>query len=268
MPIYCILIFFIIFTPFSLFSVNIIDDTQILKVTRDQSLILLQNQQLKSIQTLIEKSSNKKPSISYDPLSKNLFNISPIQKSTVIISSLYQCNQCQEIHIQYSTGFFIDHQGTVLTCYHNLWDPKHQGITITNDQLQVFPITELIFFNQELDITILKSTCASSVPLNFDSNFQIGDTIYVLSHPKKHFYYLSQGMINRVYKKSIVSKIHFSAEIARGSSGAALLNQYGKCIGIVQTTESLYYNSPNNFQMSLRGALPIYEVFSNSNESE
>ena len=89
----------------------------------------------------------------------------------------------------------------------------------------------------------------------------IGDPVYLVSHPKGYFYHFSSGMITDKFQESKMgirlSLMGISADYAAGSSGAAIIDQFGNVIGTVCYTKTfLYADEPGKTQMVLKATIP------------
>lgn len=67
---------------------------------------------------------------------------------------------------------------------------------------------------------------------DFDQ-FEVGDRIYVLGHPERLFFTMSDGMISRVADKNT---IQITAPISPGSSGGPVLDERGNLLGLFSST--------------------------------
>ena len=135
-------------------------------------------------------------------------------------------------------------------------------------QGRVFPVKEVLASSQRNDIAIDRLDLPkgeSLAPLPLQSDQPVGSSIAVISHPDRHFYALSLGIISRYHhlqrkpnEKAAIMAI--TADYARGSSGAPVLNDRGAVVGIVASTNSVYYKNENgkqeNLQMVFKQCVP------------
>ena len=61
----------------------------------------------------------------------------------------------------------------------------------------------------------------------------VGDRVYVLGHPERLFFSMSDGMISRIADRST---IQITAPISPGSSGGPVLDERGNLVGLVSST--------------------------------
>jgi len=126
------------------------------------------------------------------------------------------------------SGFFINESGVAVTNYHVL-GASARGYVILADN-RAYQIVEVLKANQELDYAIFRVGISDKVPFLPISrkDVVIGEKAYAIGSP--------QG-VNNTFSQGIVSQkrghlIQISVPIDHGSSGGALLNEYGEVIGI------------------------------------
>ena len=96
----------------------------------------------------------------------------------------------------------------------------------------------------------------------------VGDPVWVISHPASTFYYLSHGIVGRRFVQSRrgreIELLDITADYARGSSGAPVLDATGAVVGVVRSTRSIYYEEDDgqqkNLQMVFKHCVPARAV--------
>ena len=86
----------------------------------------------------------------------------------------------------------------------------------------------------------------------------------VISHPDEHFFTFSEGIIARYVSVLLeknggeVTMMAVTADFGAGSSGAPVFNERGGVIGMVNNTQSLYYDAKRgkDLQMVFKQCLP------------
>ncbi len=149
------------------------------------------------------------------------------------------------------SGFFINESGVAVTNYHVL-GASARGYVILADN-RAYQIVEVLKANQELDYAIFRVGISDRVPFLLISrkDVVIGEKAYAIGSP--------QG-VNNTFSQGIVSQkrghlIQISVPIDHGSSGGALLNEYGEVIGI--TAASVEDNNADlNFAIDIH-MLPL-----------
>src|SRR5204863_9077851 len=93
--------------------------------------------------------------------------------------------------------------------------------------------------------------------------------VFVMSHPDDRFYLLSTGYVARhtVWRTAGGDEafMTITADFAKGSSGCPVLDERGTVIGIVNNTESIYYDDDGrkkqtDLQMVVKNATPSWAV--------
>lgn len=126
------------------------------------------------------------------------------------------------------SGFFINESGVAVTNYHVL-GASARGYVILADN-RAYQIVEVLKANQELDYAIFRVGISDKVPFLPISrkDVVIGEKAYAIGSPQGVNNTFSQGIVSQIRKHLI----QISVPIDHGSSGGALLNEYGEVIGI------------------------------------
>jgi hypothetical protein len=73
----------------------------------------------------------------------------------------------------------------------------------------------------------------------------VGSPVTVISHPEYHFYTLTAGIIARYDQHSHGRETRFrmdiTADFAKGSSGAPILDEHGNAVGMVVSTQPVFH---------------------------
>lgn len=158
------------------------------------------------------------------------------------------------------SGFFLSANGVAVTNYHVI--EKTSGAIITTTSGDRFEVTDIIAFDETLDVAIirvsktsLKGKAVSGFPnvQTADSdNIKAGQTVYALGSPQGFQNTISNGIISNPHQ-TIQSGtfIQITAPISPGSSGGALVNEYGEVLGITSVIWVEEYSQNINF------AIPI-----------
>ena len=97
----------------------------------------------------------------------------------------------------------------------------------------------------------------------------VGSDIWVISHPDRRLYMMTKGMVSRY--NMLIDKFQnpkrrmtITADYAKGSSGAPVFNRKGQVVGVVSSTNSVYYNTANgkkeNLQMVVKNCIPVASI--------
>lgn len=130
------------------------------------------------------------------------------------------------------TGFFIDDQGTVITNFHVIEDCFEAQIILYDGT--EYPVLSVLGHNKDLDIAILSTSCANSIPLDFREEAVItGEKAYTLGSSLGLTGTFAEGIISSASRKiGGANFIQTTAPISNGNSGGPLVDENGKVIGI------------------------------------
>jgi len=184
------------------------------------------------------------------------------RQSVVIISSLYYCNRCTKLHATVAGGVVIGQTGEVLTSDHvirNRPDQKRETLVAMTADGKVIPVKEVLAASRADDLAIIRldTTGLKSLPaLPLGTNPLPGSPIRVMSHPNKHFFHFSDGLVARYFAETgqhgRTEVMSITADYGRGSSGCPVLDLKGNIVGLVSRTTSLYYRQTKKKQENLQ----------------
>ncbi len=125
------------------------------------------------------------------------------------------------------------------------------GLIAVDHSGNVFPVTSILATDEKLDGALIKID-AKTTPLALNDKVSPGDSAFCLSRPLKQGQYFSEGIVNRFYwngdkrgddPNSLQAmrslKLNVSSRWAPGSSGSAILDQFGNVIGHVATISTM-----------------------------
>ena len=214
---------------------------------------LMEKKVLLSLEDVEKQLSRKQCSIELPaPHAKNLTDREIWVRSRaahVRVGWHYRCKRCDKWHQNLAGGYFINKAGAVATCYHVIdkdKDTYREGYLVAaNDKGDLLPVLEVLAADKATDTAIIrvKVEGAEVTPLPLQANTYPGDSAWCYSDPLGRSGYFSKGMINRfyVYKKkdqAESSRMEVSTDWAPGSSGAAVLDEFGNAIGHVSEISS------------------------------
>ncbi len=135
--------------------------------------------------------------------------------------------------ISTGSGFFIGTNGTAVTNYHVIDGASSAQVMLTDGS--VYEVEGVYDYSEELDIALIKVS-GSGFPvlaMGDPSSIVAGEDIFAIGSPLGYDNTISQGIISNV-KRTMgeVDFIQFTAAISSGSSGGALINEFGQVIGI------------------------------------
>lgn len=132
--------------------------------------------------------------------------------------------------ISQGSGFFIGKDGLAISNYH-----VFEGAIKGKEQVKLmnggtYNVKEIIGYDKEKDYIIFKveGIGFSYIPIT-KRGYEIGDEVYAIGSPRGMQNTLSNGLVSQKWDEL---KFQISVPIDHGSSGGALINQYGEVIGI------------------------------------
>jgi S1-C subfamily serine protease len=157
-----------------------------------------------------------------------------------------------------ASGFFISSDGLAVTNYHVIADDQYAVITTTDGKK--YQVESVVYYDTGRDIAVLRisktasdGTSVSSFPyleMLPESTVHTGDKVYTLSNPLGLQSSISDGIVSNPKRSTAafsVPVIQNTAAISMGSSGGALLNEYGQVIGVT----SAYYYYGNSLYLAV-----------------
>lgn len=189
--------------------------------------------------------------------------------SVLVIAGIFKCGRCNRWHARPASGFVISEDGKAVTNHHVMASGNDETYVAMTGDGKVFAVKEVLAASEKNDLAILQLDVGDTKlkPLAISPNAPVGSNVNLISHPDKRFYTLTKGIVSRYFlidnpKKKLknVPMMAITADFAKGSSGAPLLNDQGHVIGIVTSTVSVYYNDkdgdPRNLQMVFKQCIP------------
>ncbi len=152
------------------------------------------------------------------------------------------------------SGFFITTDGIAVTNYHVIEGASSAKITTTDDK--EYNVKGVWSYNVEKDWAVIQVDGSGFTALKMaeDESVTGGQTVYAIGSPLGLQNSITEGIISNTNRtESGVRYLQTSAAISPGSSGGALINEYGHVVGI---TSGSYVEGQN-----LNLALPISAVF-------
>lgn len=181
--------------------------------------------------------------------------------SHIRVGAFYLCSKCERWHLDLAGGYAITADGAVATCAHVIAPPENMKegwlVAATEDD-ELIPVTEVLACNVGTDSAIVRVKSPkplTPVPLSLDVS--PGDQVWCFSDPNGKRGYFSDGIVSRFVKRPFISKkeaagklpeggvlprpvwLETTTEWAPGSSGSAVIDQFGNCVGHVSEIQSV-----------------------------
>jgi S1-C subfamily serine protease len=181
------------------------------------------------------------------------------KEAVVVVAGFYKCRNCSRWHTTTASGFAIDSRGAIATNHHVVNDANLTTLVVMTSDQRVFPVQEVLAADPVRDVAILKIPAEDLTPLPIADDLvaaPVGADVCVVSHPDGNFYTYTSGIVSRRMRirsaGQVVDAVSITADYARGSSGAPVLNQFGQVVAIVMSTESVYYSENSRYQRDLQ----------------
>ena len=143
----------------------------------------------------------------------------------------------KEVLLGTGSGFFIAEDGRFVTNYHVIKNAYSAKIHLSDGK--TYPVDMVRGIDEANDLAILQVETAKKTPYLIIGNAELmanGDKVYALGSPEENMNILTEGIItNRHQSVNGKVMIQMTAPIAAGSSGGALLNEFGQVIGVTSS---------------------------------
>jgi serine protease Do len=174
-------------------------------------------------------------------------------EGVVLLGSVFRCEDpegCKKWHFgPVATAWCASADGLFVTNYHCFEDAEDELHGICTADGRVAAITEIVAGDARSDSCLFRVDGKGFTPLPVGQPAEVGDKVRVISHPEKRFYMQTSGEVARYYKRAGRGPragapwMNITADFARGSSGGPVLNESGAVVGMVSSTQSIYYGT-------------------------
>lgn len=156
-----------------------------------------------------------------------------------------------------ASGFLLNTDGLAVTNLHVFYDALSATATFMDGT--VYDIEGVVGIDAEKDCVLiqLKGNSFPAPSLGDSNEIEIGDAIFTIGSPKGLSETISTGIISSVSREDYSGFIQITAPISAGSSGGALINEYGEVIGITAGTIADSQNL--NFAVPINVAYDAYD---------
>jgi len=244
----------------------VIDDRAIIgKMTREASRMMDSGEPV-SMESLIGQ-LKKEPRVSLRLPDEKQGQLEDKREAVVVVGGVYKCDRCTRWHVAPASGFLIA-DDLVVTNYHVVNQPKRAALAVRLFDGRVFMVESVVAASERYDLAVLRIPETGVSPVALGQAAAVGAKVALFSHPNQHFYTLSEGRVARYFitqrNRRRVPAMSITADFGRGSSGAPVLDEAGQVVGIVTSTESLYYTEKDgeqkNLQMVFKNCVPVSQL--------
>ncbi|MFP6901406.1 MAG: serine protease [Opitutales bacterium] len=190
--------------------------------------------------------------------------------SVLMIGRLYKCGKCSNWHVSSASGFAITETGVIATNHHVVENNDGVALGAMDYTGRTYVVSEVLAANKADDVAILQLRDAKLTPLPLAAKAPVGTPVNVISHPDGRYFTMTKGDVSRYFVARSKSgggaeRMAITADYAKGSSGAPVLDDTGAVVGMVSATNSIYYNQvrghKENLQMVVKSCIPVDAIW-------
>lgn len=151
--------------------------------------------------------------------------------NSVVMIKVYDNHENQHI-ISYGSGVVIHSSGYILTNLHVVTGGSLFSVIFENETKE-YITSDLIKYHQEFDLAIIRvdKNC-SPLTVKTEGDLVRGQKIVAIGSPLGLFNSISDGIVSGFRDINGIKMIQFTAPISNGSSGGALLDMFGRLVGL------------------------------------
>ena len=144
-----------------------------------------------------------------------------------------------------ASGFFITEDGLAVTNYHSIGGALH--VTATLSTGDVYEVESVVYYDPGIDIAVIRVSqealeghdtsafATLDIAPSGTGDLRVGDTVYAIGNPLGLGLAVSSGVVSateRQVDRYDLPCVMSTADISEGSSGGALLNEYGQVVAV------------------------------------
>ena len=194
------------------------------------------------------------------------------EAATLVLGEFYREGKAKTVKFSVAAGaFVIGENGVCMTSQHVAKDRGSRGFVAMLRDGRVFPVREVLAVDPLNDVMVFQLDLPADAKLPALAlapvAAPVGSPIVVMSHPDDRFFMLTTGMVARHTRWHAAGGeeafMAITADFAKGSSGCPVLDEHGSVVGIVNNTESIYYDDDGkkkqlDLQMVVKNATPSW----------
>lgn len=179
------------------------------------------------------------PSAQLEPLSREgEAELTATEIYKKVLPSIVCVQAYNEEGYSVGSGIIVSESGYIITNYHVIEEGLGLAVMLLSDMTTYD--AALVGYDKELDLAILKAEGTGFVPAEIgDSDeLEVGDAVYAIGNPMGYLYgSMSDGIVSALSDR--VSQLDYpgrliqtTAALNSGNSGGALVDSYGRVVGI------------------------------------
>ena len=131
------------------------------------------------------------------------------------------------------SGVVIHEDGYILTNFHVVEGGAYFAVRFENED-QIYETNRIVKYHTDYDLALIKvEKKCKPIRVHREQNLVRGQKVVAIGSPHGLFNSISDGIIAAFRQIREQDMIQFTAPISPGSSGGALLDMYGRLIGII-----------------------------------
>lgn len=179
-------------------------------------------------------------------------------ESVLMVGKTYECGnpRCGKQHANIASGFMLTDDGVFVTNHHVAagdFGGKAKGMFVMNGKGKMWSVEKVLAADKVNDFAILQLKGEGFKGLPIRGDVMAGEKIRAFTHPASHFFTMTEGIVARRYYmqgKKGQSRgassdknawLNIDADYCKGSSGGPIIDRFGNVVGIVSSTNSIYY---------------------------
>jgi len=246
---------------------TIISDSELRREFSEKAKILIDDKKITDMTSLLSQLDKKECFLTLPSESKKEIASEVLYEgyldTVLMVGKPYQCKNknCKKIHTSIASGFVLTASGAFVTNYHVVNANKEDDfktIVVMNGRGKMWPVKEVLAADEDNDFCILQLDGEGFKPLPIRGNVKVGEKIRTITHPTGRFFSMSEGIVTRKYYREGKSSsknrgvwINIDADYCKGSSGGPIIDRFGNVVGIVSSTNSIYYKRDDKRKLDL-----------------
>ncbi len=193
----------------------------------------------------------KLPKVKTQPLS-NMDLYEQYMDSVLMVGKSFRCGnpRCAKNHTSIASGFLLGNSGAFVTSYHvvnGAMGGRAKTMVVMNGKGKMWAVSKVLAADKVNDFAILQLKGKGFKGLPIRGDIRVGEKIRTLTHPTGHFFTMSEGIVTRKFfmrLRGFMGKdawLNIDADFCKGSSGGPIIDRFGNVVGIVASTQSVYY---------------------------
>lgn len=189
-----------------------------------------------------------------------------------MIGTVYKCGKCDKWHPGgIASAWALTRDGVMASNYHVFEKATGAAMGVCDREGRTYPVVEILAADKAADVAIFRVKADDLVPLALGTPAGIGSEVRVISHPDRRFFTQTSGEVSRYHRQPARKDrpatvwMNITADYAKGSSGGPVIDEAGKVVGMVSSTQSIYYESNNGqpkgaLQMVVKNCVPASAI--------